>query len=230
MIPKLVFCGLDRAGKTTIIKTLQEGEVVQTMRTIGFTIDQIKIKDEILEIIDLGGQIEFRPGWSLHLNSAGILVWVIDSSDIERFTEVIQEFKKSIKYIPKNALIVVLANKQDLENAVDEEEIEKLLDLSNITNKWRIFATSSITTEGLRNAFSWIYDNFSGKKLLQEFDYNIPLQHTSNGTFKCVYYEAQSCPTPDLVPDACPTCKFGSCKNCLNQIPECFELFPKFFD
>lgn len=230
MIPKLVFCGLDRAGKTTIIKTLQEGELVQTMRTIGFTMDQIKINDEILEIIDLGGQIEFRPGWSLHLNTAGILIWVIDASDIQRFSEVTQEFKKSLKFIPQTALIVVLANKHDLESAVEEDEIVQILELSNLSNKWRIFATSSVTTEGLRSTFTWIYENFSSNELHKEFNYHLPVQHVNDETFKCVYLEARSCPTPESIPSACLTCKYGSCENCLNQIPECIELFPKFFD
>jgi small GTP-binding protein len=230
MIPKIVFCGLDRAGKTTIIKTIQEGELVQTMRTIGFTVDQITINNENLEILDLGGQIEFRVGWSLHLNSAGILIWVIDSSDSQRFSEAIQEFKKSIKYIPQNALVVVLANKQDLDTSVDEDEISKILDLQSLINKWHIFATSSLTTEGLRSAFSWIYENFSGKSLLKEFNYNLPLVHVNDGTFKCIYYQAGACPTPDSVPNSCLTCRYGSCQNCLNQIPDCSGLFPKFFE
>ena len=230
MIPKIIFCGLDRAGKTTIIKTIQEGELVQTMRTIGFTQDQIKINDEILEIIDLGGQVDFRPAWSFHLNTAGIVIWVIDASDVERFSEVVQEFKKSTKIIPKNTLIAILANKQDLETAVEEEEIERLLELNSLPNKWRVFETSSITTEGLRNTFYWLYENFSGKNLNQEFAYNLPVQHLSDGSFKCVYFEAGSCPTPDTVPQACTSCKYGSCQNCLNQVPNCFDLFPRFFE
>lgn len=230
MIPKLVFCGLDRAGKTTIIKTIQEGELVQTMRTIGFTMDQIKINDEILEIIDLGGQIDFRPGWSLHLNSAGIVIWVIDASDSERFTEATNEFNKSIKYIPQTSLIVVLANKQDLDNAVEEDIIKELFKLENLKNNWKLFSTSSITTEGLKPAFTWIYENFSGKRLNLELDYKIPIQHTKDGSFKCVYYEAGECPTPNLVQDACIKCTFGKCENCLNQIPDCLKLFPKFFE
>jgi len=198
MIPKLVFCGLDRAGKTTIIKTIQEGELVQTMRTIGFTMDQIKINNEILEIIDLGGQIDFRPGWSLHLKSAGIVIWVIDASDNERFAEATNEFNKSIKFIPLTSLIVVLANKQDLDNAVEEDTIIKLFELENLQNKWKLFSTSSITTEGIKPAFTWIYENYSGKKITQELNYKIPLQHTQNGFYKCVYYEAWECPTPNL--------------------------------
>lgn len=231
MSKKIVFCGLDSAGKTSIIKTLQEGEQVQTSRTIGFAMNQLEINQMKIQTIDLGGQAGFREAWGTHLSQAGALIWVIDASDSNRFNEVVYEFQRSLFFLPKDAIILVLANKQDRELAEDTLRIKELLKLKDLGQKWNIFKTSTITTEGLRDAFSWLYESISGETIeLEVNNYQIPVIHLADGTFKCVYLEGGMCPTPDRVPQACPTCIYGTCQNCLNQVPECLSLFPQFFN
>ena len=225
---KIVFCGLDRARKTSIIKTILGGEFVQTMRTIGFTMDQLQINKLKIEVVDLGGQVDFRPGWYLHLGNAS-LVWVVDSTDKSRFNEMATEFENVRRSLQPNAFILVLANKQDSEEAESIDAIATLLKLDIIPQKWKIFATSAQTTEGLRDAFKWLYESITQEEISLESEYRIPSAHLENGMFNCLYLEAGTCPTPNLVPNSCPSCKYGSCQNCLNQVPECLHLFPDFF-
>ena len=47
--------GLDNAGKTTILYKLQIGEVVETIPTIGFNVENVKFKNFTFNVWDLGG-------------------------------------------------------------------------------------------------------------------------------------------------------------------------------
>lgn len=52
--------GLDAAGKTTVLYRLQVGEVVTTIPTIGFNVEQVTYKNLKFQVWDLGGQTSIR--------------------------------------------------------------------------------------------------------------------------------------------------------------------------
>ncbi|MFW9930073.1 MAG: ADP-ribosylation factor family protein [Candidatus Thorarchaeota archaeon] len=229
-LAKIVIVGLDQAGKTSIVKALQEGEFVNTNRTVGYNAESLEIAKLKINVLDLGGQKAFRSTWTMHLNNLNCLIWVIDSSTPDRFNEAVTEFDLIKDLIPSQAIIIVLANKQDSEDAESIETIKRVMKLQFLMFKWKIFPTSTITNEGLRDAFTWMYENLTQEKLSQpnQFTYNIPIEHLENNIFKCLYLEAGECPTPKLVPKSCPTCIYGSCRNCLAQTPDCLLLFPEY--
>ena len=52
---------------------------------------------------------------------------------------------------------MLLANKQDLPNALSIEEISKILQLNLIRNRdYKIFGVSAMTSDGLTEAFDWM--------------------------------------------------------------------------
>lgn len=56
----------------------------------------------------------------------------------------------------KKAVLVVFANKQDIEGAMTVSEVANALGLTNIkTNKYQIFKTSAIKGTGLDEAMEW---------------------------------------------------------------------------
>ena len=56
----------------------------------------------------------------------------------------------------KKAILVVFANKQDIEGAMTVTEVASSLGLSSIKNrKYQIFKTSAIKNEGLDEAMEW---------------------------------------------------------------------------
>lgn len=221
---KLVVCGLDRAGKSTIIKYIQEGQHVQTMRTLGYTIEDLKLKRMSIEVHDLGGQQQFRADWKMHFPASTAIIWVVDSSAPDRFQEAKSEFDQIKNLIPGNSLFLLLANKQDLEEAKPGEEIQQFLQVDELGITVKSFETSAITAEGLKEAFSWLYENIEGQPF-QEISYVPPAIHLQDGTFSCIYLQAEECPFMDNVPAACPKCPHFSCENCLNQVPECLTFF-----
>ncbi len=56
----------------------------------------------------------------------------------------------------KSALLMVFANKQDLEGAMTPSEISNALGLSTLKNRtFSIFRTSALKGEGLEEAMEW---------------------------------------------------------------------------
>jgi small GTP-binding protein len=57
---RIILVGLDNAGKTTILYKLKLGEVVTTIPTIGFNVDEVTIKNLTMTVWDVGGQTKIR--------------------------------------------------------------------------------------------------------------------------------------------------------------------------
>lgn len=57
----------------------------------------------------------------------------------------------------KNSILMIFANKQDMENPLTPAEISKTLGLCSLKNRtWSIFKTSAINGEGLEEAMNWL--------------------------------------------------------------------------
>lgn len=65
----------------------------------------------------------------------------------------------------KNAVLCILANKQDVEGALSEEKITEELGLSKIKNRqWGIFKTSAKEGYGINEGFDWVYNALTSQK------------------------------------------------------------------
>ena len=151
-IGKVVWLGLNFAGKTTLIRYLTEGTFHEgTRRTLGLNIDEYESKGLKLICWDVGGQDVFRETlWESYLRGAAGIIYVIDSSDPGRFPESRQELWRWIIENPdiKNVPILFFANKQDLPTAQNAGEIAKALDLDKIGGmSFMIFPCSAASGE-----------------------------------------------------------------------------------
>lgn len=81
---KVVMLGLDGAGKTTVLYSLKLGEVISTIPTIGFNVEELSYKTIKFMVWDVGGQEKLRNLWTHYFDRARALIYVIDSSDSER--------------------------------------------------------------------------------------------------------------------------------------------------
>ena len=57
---RILMVGLDAAGKTTILYKLKLGEVVNTIPTIGFNVEEVSYKNISFHVWDVGGQDKIR--------------------------------------------------------------------------------------------------------------------------------------------------------------------------
>jgi small GTP-binding protein len=151
--------GLDAAGKTTILYNLKLGEYVQTIPTIGFNVETIKYKNLRFDCWDAGGQAKFRRLWHHYCQNSQGVIFVVDSTDHERLSEAREELHRIMKEDSlSSALLLVLANKQDMPKAMPKEEIAEALDLASLDKKWHIEGTCATSGEGLTEGLDWLVE------------------------------------------------------------------------
>jgi len=164
---KTIMVGLDNAGKTTILYKLKLGQEIETIPTIGFNVESVRINNVTLTIWDLCGQEKIRPIWRHFFEGSVAVVFVIDSVDTARFDEAKNELHKLfIEEFLKDSSFLILANKQDMENAIPVTELQKLLELDKVKQSWFIQGCSATKGNGLdlQEGFEWLAD-ISNKKL-----------------------------------------------------------------
>ena len=156
----IAMCGLDNAGKTSILNFLKNGEPQETIATMGINYEKLKLGKLSLAIMDLGGQEVFRQFWPTYIDRADILIFVVDSSDIARLSLAYEVFKQVItNYIAPNIPILILATKQDLPNICSIAYIIQNFQLTSMFERTiHVQKTSAKTGLGIYEAFQWIYE------------------------------------------------------------------------
>ena len=84
---RVLVVGLDGAGKSTIVQRLKYGQTMddsEVIPTIGFNIECVEYKKMIFSLWDLGGAKETRSFWRFYYEDTQAIIFVIDSSDLER--------------------------------------------------------------------------------------------------------------------------------------------------
>lgn len=157
---KIIIVGLDNAGKTTILYQYLLGDTVHTSPTIGSNVEEITYKNTHFVMWDLGGQENLRVSWSTYYANTQFIILVIDSTDESRLTAVRRELTTMLTNDQlSTASLLVLANKQDLPDALSAAEISQQLALTQLRQRqWRIQACCALTGEGLNRGMEWICD------------------------------------------------------------------------
>lgn len=163
---RILLLGLDNAGKTSILKKLADEEITHIMPTQGFNIKSISKEGFKLNVWDIGGQKSIRPYWQNYFDNTDALVYVIDSADQNRVEETGIELNELIDDEKLDTVpVLVLANKQDLVNALSAKDIATSLNLVNIRDRqWQINAVSAKTGDGLDDAFQWLVNTIDKTK------------------------------------------------------------------
>jgi len=170
---RILMVGLDAAGKTTILYKLKLGEVVTTIPTIGFNVETVEYKNISFTVWDVGGQDKIRPLWRHYYQNTQGIIFVVDSNDKERIDESAgheHSAKEELHHMLaedelRDAVLLVLANKQDLPNAMSVNEVTSRLGLNQIRNRmWYIQATCATTGDGLYEGLDWLSDTLKNAK------------------------------------------------------------------
>lgn len=162
---RIVMLGLDGAGKTTILYKLKLGDVVCTIPTIGFNVETVEYKNICFTVWDIGGQKTIRNLWYHYFANTSAVIFVIDSSDVSRIETAKEELHEIMKHDDlKNAVILVLANKQDMPNALSVGELAKQLELQGLKQTWHIQGTSATKGEGIYEGLDQLRAMLQNKK------------------------------------------------------------------
>jgi len=157
---RILMLGLDGAGKTTILYKLKLGELVTTVPTIGFNVETVAYKNISFTVWDVGGQAKIRALWKHYYQNTQALVYVVDSNDVERVNEAAEELHSMLQYDDlRDATVLILANKQDLPQAIGVADVLDRMRLQTLKNQWYIQAACAASGEGLFEGLDWLAKN-----------------------------------------------------------------------
>jgi len=159
--------GLDNSGKTLLFNRLLaittnneiELDPLLVTPTMGFSSEVVKYKNLSFVLIEYGGDERIRNLWKYSFTHCYLLIYVVDSSDVSRLKESAITFDNVLSNEDLNEcdLILIYANKQDVEGALNAEEITAVLNLNNIKQHWHLQLCSALNNEGLREGLEWIH-------------------------------------------------------------------------
>ncbi|CAJ1380489.1 unnamed protein product [Effrenium voratum] len=163
---RILMLGLDAAGKTTILYRLKLAEVVMTVPTVGFNVEVVEYKNIKFTVWDIGGQDKIRALWRYYFQGTDGLIYVVDSSDRDRIQDAKEELQKILaEQEMEDAALLVLANKQDLPNAMTAAEVVDKLELQKLRHRqWFIQSTCAPTGDGLYEGLDWLSRTLASRK------------------------------------------------------------------
>jgi GTPase SAR1 family protein len=179
---QFVFLGPKQSGKTTGLLRLRypvDKEII-VLPSLGVNMEEIIYKETILYIYDLTFNIfqkantlkeqaheeedTFDNFSNIFENFSGMngIVFFVDSLKMKELNYVnsTAEMLKIILQNPKflKIPILILANMQDLKDAMNAEDIKQALELYNITDRnWIIRESIATTGEGISEGLEWLF-------------------------------------------------------------------------
>jgi len=156
---RVLMLGLDAAGKTTVLYRLKLGNTVQTtIPTVGFNVETVLYKKFRFNVWDVGGQDKIRPLWRHYYTGTQALIFVVDSTDNDRIDEARQELHRIVNDREmRGATLLVFANKQDVQGAMQPSEVQEKLQLTRLRDRnWYVQPSCATKGDGLQEGLSWL--------------------------------------------------------------------------
>eukprot|EP01087_Luapelamoeba_hula_P007387 TRINITY_DN1815_c0_g1_i1.p1 TRINITY_DN1815_c0_g1~~TRINITY_DN1815_c0_g1_i1.p1 ORF type:complete len:229 (-),score=42.70 TRINITY_DN1815_c0_g1_i1:119-706(-) len=173
---KLLFLGLDNAGKTTLLGALSKGRIISAPPTSQPNQEELTLGGITFKAFDLGGHTKGRTLWKDYLIDVDVIVFMVDAADPDRLDEskeVLSELlaTEAVAKVP----VLVLGNKIDkIREAVSERDLRNALGLHFTTGKTNaqldehtrpieLYMCSVVNRQGYAEGFRWVSNYVKGK-------------------------------------------------------------------
>lgn len=156
---RVLFLGLDNAGKTTLTHVLRNGVVHAHEPTRHPQSEEVIIGKVHFIVHDLGGHAAARRIWRTYFTAVDGIVFMVDISDRERLQEASEELARlladdQLQKVP----LLVLGNKIDARDAVSEAQLREALFGSGnpLPPTLALFMCSVVKRTGYAQGFQWL--------------------------------------------------------------------------
>jgi len=157
---KLLMLGMGGAGKTSILYKLNIGQNIHPVPfTMGIDAEIFEYKKIKMIVWDMIGiRRIMKKIWRHFYEGSHGLIFVVDSNDEDQMGECAIIFDELIRTEElKEVKLLILANKQDLPNAISISELTQRLNLKYIRDRpWYVQPTCAVTGDGLVEGMQWI--------------------------------------------------------------------------
>jgi len=166
---RIVFLGLDNAGKTTLLHMLRDDKIIAHEPTRHPHADELVIGNIRFKTHDLGGHQAARRLWKQYFTGIDGVVFLVDSTDHNRLREAGQELEallgdEALAKVP----FLILGNKIDVKTACNDSVLKQSLGIeSGVTGKkggkvadgtrpMEVFMYSVVKRSGYAEGFKWL--------------------------------------------------------------------------
>lgn len=165
---KILFLGLDNAGKTTLMHVLRDDRVALHIPTQQPTAEEIVVGNIRFRAFDLGGHAAARQIWRNYYAKVDGVVFLVDAVDHERLGEVKKELDALLNdEMLSDVPFLILGNKIDMPRAASEDELRSALGLHHLTTGQNtapvtdmrpveLFMVSVVRKMGYAEGFRWL--------------------------------------------------------------------------
>jgi len=171
---RILFLGLDNAGKTTLLHMLRDDKLSSNVPTRYPQSEELQIGQIRFRTHDLGGHPAARRLWKDYFAAIDGIIFMVDAKEQERFPEANQALldlltDEAIKKTP----ILILGNKIDLPGAVNDAYLKEALGVDKLctgkdagalpegTRPLELYMCSVVKKSGYADGFKWISNHLT---------------------------------------------------------------------
>lgn len=167
---KILFLGLDNAGKTTLLHQLAYDKIRVHRPTFNPNVEELSLNGIKVKTIDMGGHAQARRLWKEYFTNVDGVVFIVDAALPSRFQEAKDELHHLLdtEELAKTPF-VILGNKIDELGAVPEDTLarelgvgamltgkDKAVSKESGTRPMEIYMCSVVKRVGYGDAFRWL--------------------------------------------------------------------------